>query len=61
MTNNFYILSVIKIKTETKKEKNFDTVETFRAIKEKISKEIANMDSKQIKSYLKDKKVLLQN
>ena len=51
----------MKIKTETKKEKDFDTVKTFRAIKEKISKEITNMDAKQIQSYLKDKKVRLQN
>ncbi|HET7116078.1 MAG TPA: hypothetical protein VFI29_06290 [Hanamia sp.] len=51
----------MKTKTETKKEKDFDTVKTFRAIKEKISKDIANMDAKQIKAYLKDKKVRLQN
>ena len=51
----------MKTKTETKKEKDFDTVKTFRAIKEKISKDIVNMDAKQIKAYLKDKKVRLQN
>lgn len=39
------------------KEKDFDTVKTFRTIKEKISKEIINMDAKQIKAYLKDRKV----
>jgi len=50
----------MKTKTE-KKEKDFDTVKTFRVIKEKISKDIANMDAKQIKTYLKDKKVRLQN
>jgi len=44
------------MKTETKKpvqEKKFDTVKTFRAIKEKISLEIANMNFEQIKEYLK--------
>ena len=51
----------MKTKTEIKeKEKGFDTVKTFRAIKEKISKDIADMDAKQIKAYLKDKKVRLQ-
>ena len=50
----------MKPKTETK-EKDFDTVKTFRAIKEKISKAIVNMDAKQIKEYLKNKKVRLQN
>jgi hypothetical protein len=44
------------MKTETKKlikEKEFDTVKTFRAIKEKISLEMANMNFEQIKAYLK--------
>ena len=44
------------MKTETKKptqEKEFDTVKTFRAIKEKISLEMANMNFEQIKEYLK--------
>ena len=44
------------MKTETKKttqEKEFDTVKTFRAIKDKISLEIANMNFEQIKEYLK--------
>lgn len=50
----------MRTKAETK-EKNFDTVKTFRAIKEKISKEIAKMDIEQIKAYLKDKKVGTQN
>jgi hypothetical protein len=42
--------------TDTKKplqEKEFDTVKTFRAIKEKISLEMANMNFEQIKEYLK--------
>jgi hypothetical protein len=44
------------MKTETKKvsqEKEFDTVKAFRAIKEKISLEMANMSFEQIKVYLK--------
>jgi hypothetical protein len=44
------------MKTDTKKplqEKEFDTVKTFRAIKEKISLEMANMNFEQIKEYLK--------
>jgi hypothetical protein len=34
-------------------EKEFDTVKTFRAIKEQISLEMAKMNSEQIKEYLK--------
>ncbi len=41
------------MKTKCKKVKEFDTVETFRAIKEKISLEMADMDFEQIKQYLK--------
>lgn len=44
------------MKTETKPpvpEKEFDTVKTFRVIKEKISLEMANMNFEQIKEYLK--------
>lgn len=54
------ILSGMKNKTEIK-EKDFDTVKAFRAIKEKISKDIAGMDAKQIKAYLKDKKIRSQD
>ena len=43
------------------KEKEFDTVKTFRAIKDKISKDIADMNFEQIKAYLQDKKVRLQS
>lgn len=43
------------------KKKDFDTVKTFRAIKEKISKEILKMNAEEIKAYLKEKKVRLQN
>ena len=52
------------MKTKTKKEikaKEFDTVETFRKIKEKISTEIADMNLEQLKEYLKSKKVRVQN
>ena len=44
------------MKTETKKiaeERGFDTVKTFRAIKDKISLEMADMSFEQIKEYLK--------
>ena len=44
------------MKTETKKpvqEKEFDTIKTFRAIKDKISLEMTNMNFEQIKEYLK--------
>ena len=44
------------MKTEIKKpvqEKEFDTIKTFRAIKDKISLEMANMNFEQIKGYLK--------
>jgi hypothetical protein len=44
------------MQTETKKttaEKEFDTVKTFRAIKDKISLQMVNMDFEQIKAYLK--------
>ena len=52
----------MKSKTENKeKVKDFDTVKTFRAIKEKISKDISNMDAKEIRTYLKGKKVRLQD
>ena len=41
------------MKTKCKKVKEFDTVKNFRAIKEKISTEMADMDFEQIKQYLK--------
>ena len=44
------------MKTNTKKpvqEKEFDTVKTFRVIKDKISLEMKNMNFEQIKEYLK--------
>jgi len=44
------------MKTKTKKQveiKEFDTVKTFRAIKDKISLDMSNMNFDQIKEYLK--------
>lgn len=44
------------MKTETKKArqgKDFDTVKTFRNIKDKISLEMATMNFEQIKAYLR--------
>lgn len=41
----------------TEKEKDFDTVKTFRAIKEKISTDIADMNIEQLKAYLQERKV----
>ncbi len=37
-------------------EKDFDTVKTFRAIKEKISKDISGMTLLQIQEYLQEQK-----
>jgi len=49
------------MKTKNKvKEKEFDTVKTFRAIKEKVSLEMANMNFEQIKEYLKENSKKLQ-
>lgn len=44
------------MKTRAKKpvqEKAFDSVKTFRAIKDKLSLELVQMDFEQIKEYLK--------
>ena len=49
----------MKTKIEIK-EKEFDTVKTFRAIKEKISLEMSNMNFEQIKAYLKENSKKLQ-
>jgi len=40
------------MKTKDKKIKEFDTVKTFREIKEKISKETYGMTFEQFKAYL---------
>jgi hypothetical protein len=45
------------MKTRKIKEKEFDTVKTFRKIKEKISLDIADMNLQQIKEYLKKRKL----
>jgi hypothetical protein len=37
-------------------KKEFDSVKTFRAIKEKISKDISTMTLPQIKEYLQNQK-----
>lgn len=44
------------MKTKDKKEKEFDTVKTFREIKDKISKDTYGMTYEQFKAYLADKK-----
>ena len=41
-------------------EKEFDTVKTFRAIKEKISLDLTAMNFEQIKEYLKANSQKLQ-
>ena len=40
------------MKTKSKKEKEFDAVKTFRAIKDKISKDIKEMTFEQLQAYL---------
>jgi len=40
------------MKTKNKKEKDFDTVKTFRAIKDKISTDIKEMSFEQLNIYL---------
>ncbi len=40
------------MKTKNKTEKDFDTVKTFRAIKDKISKDIKGMTFEQLQAYL---------
>lgn len=43
------------------KEKEFDTVKTFREIKEKISKDIYEMTLPQIQEYLRQQKMKASN
>jgi len=50
----------MKARTEKKNEKSFDAVKTFRAIKEKISRDIADMNAEQIREYLKSKQLRAQ-
>jgi len=42
---------------KSKTEKQFDSVKTFRAIKEKIAKETESMNLKQLKAYLSKRKL----
>jgi predicted nucleic acid-binding protein len=54
----------LNMTAETKKqikEKDFDTVKTFRSIKERISKDIADMTIEQMQAYLHSRKVRLQD
>ena len=46
---------LLVMKTKDKKIKEFDTVKTFREIKEKISKDIQGMTFEQFKAYLAKK------
>jgi len=43
-----------------KKEKSFDTVKTFREIKEKIAQDLSGMDFEQMKAYFKENSLKLQ-
>jgi hypothetical protein len=49
----------MKIKEKTA-EKKFDTVKTFREIKEKISKDLVEKSAEQIMEYLKKNSLRLQ-
>ena len=49
----------MKTKQENKK-KGFDTVKTFRKIKDRISKDLKDMDFEEIKEYLKKESSKLQ-
>ena len=45
------------MKTKNKKAKSFDTVQTFRKIKDNISKEIQGMSFDQLKAWLEKTKL----
>jgi hypothetical protein len=45
---------------ENKKTKSFDTVKTFRKIKDKISKEIQDMSFEELSAYLERTKIKTQ-
>ena len=49
------------MKSKVKKEKEFDTVKTFRKIKEKISKEIKGMSFEELKAYLEKRQISTQS
>jgi hypothetical protein len=49
------------MKTKDKDQiKDFDTVKTFRSIKDKISKELKDLSFEEIREYLKKKGAKLQ-
>ncbi len=48
------------MKTKDKKIKNFDTVKTFREIKNKISSDIKDMSFEDLKAYLEKAKLKSQ-
>ena len=48
------------MKNKIKTEKEFDTVKTFREIKDKISKEIKGMTFEQLNAYLESRKLTTQ-
>lgn len=48
------------MKTKDKKVKDFDTVKTFREIKEKISIDIQGMTYEQFKAYLAQRQLKSQ-
>ena len=49
------------MKTKDKKIKDFDTVNTFREIKTKISNDIQGMNFEQLVAYLEKAKLKLHN
>lgn len=49
------------METKTKIVKEFDTVKTFREIKNKISKDIKGMTFEQLQAYLENTKLKPQN
>lgn len=49
------------MKTKIKIEKEFDTVKTFREIKNKISKDIKGMTFEQLQAYLDKTKLKPRN
>ena len=51
----------MKMKDKTTVKKEFDTVQTFRYIKDKISLEISTMNFDQIKEYLKSRSHKMQS
>ena len=49
------------MKANINQAKDFDTVKTFREIKEKISLEISDLTFEQLKEYLKQRKLKSAN